>query len=351
MTCTRIFLGILSVALLATPARAAQATPDCEDWNTQAYFEAATVEAVTACLAAGADPMAGEDYSELTPLHMAAIASTSPEVIAVLLAAGSDVNARVRGYGAPLEAALRSETSGEPAVIEALLVAGADPNVRDGNDWTPLHQAAYEAEDADVISALIEAGAALDARTMDTPHEGGGMTPLHIAVDDGADGAEPAAMEALLAAGADVNARTDFDTRPLHMVKLHRAKKEVAEMLLAAGADVNARAAAGSTPLHSALTPTPRRTGETISSNNNLALVEVLLAAGADVNARDEAGNTPLHRAAADNENPTLIEALLAAGADVTERTDDGRTPLDLATGRAKRETRELLRAHQRDRR
>ena len=42
MTRTRILLGILSVAVMATPARAAQAAPDCEEWNTEAYFETAT---------------------------------------------------------------------------------------------------------------------------------------------------------------------------------------------------------------------------------------------------------------------------------------------------------------------
>ena len=50
--------------------------------------------------------------------------------------------------------------------------------------------------------------------------------------------------------------------------------------LLAAGADVNARAA----PLW---------------SNENPAVIETLLAAGADVNAREELfGGTPLHAAA-----------------------------------------------------
>ena len=41
MTCTRIILGILSVAVLSSPARAAQRAPNCEEWDTQEFFEAA----------------------------------------------------------------------------------------------------------------------------------------------------------------------------------------------------------------------------------------------------------------------------------------------------------------------
>ena len=126
MTGTRMLLGILSLAVLATPVLAAQTTPSCEYWTIE-FFRTATVEEVTACLDAGADPMAREAYSERTPLHLAAIASTSPEVIAVLLAAGADVNARADFGETPLEAALRSEASGEPAVLEALLVASSAP--------------------------------------------------------------------------------------------------------------------------------------------------------------------------------------------------------------------------------
>ena len=64
MNSTRIFLGILSVAVLATPALAAQAAPNCEEWNTAEFFETATVEDVIACLNAGADPMAGSSSVE-----------------------------------------------------------------------------------------------------------------------------------------------------------------------------------------------------------------------------------------------------------------------------------------------
>ena len=56
MTCKCVILLGVCLAVLATPAGAAQAGPDCAAWNTQEYFRTATVEDVSACLDAGADP-------------------------------------------------------------------------------------------------------------------------------------------------------------------------------------------------------------------------------------------------------------------------------------------------------
>ena len=50
MTRIRIFLGILSVAVLVTPALAAQAAPGCEEWNTQEFFRKASVADISECI-------------------------------------------------------------------------------------------------------------------------------------------------------------------------------------------------------------------------------------------------------------------------------------------------------------
>ena len=59
----------------------------CEEWNTQEFFETATVESVTACLAAGAD-VAARDDQRATPLHWAAGSSQDVSGPSVLLGPG-----------------------------------------------------------------------------------------------------------------------------------------------------------------------------------------------------------------------------------------------------------------------
>ena len=110
-----------------------------------------------------------------------------------------------------------------------------------------------------------------------------GATPLHRATTG--KNADPAAAAALLAAGADADARDERGRTPLHRAA-HNPDPAVVAALLKAGADVNACAGklyGGMTPLHRAAA---RR-------NANPAVVAALVAAGADVNARDERGRTP----------------------------------------------------------
>ena len=168
---------------------------------------------------------------------------------------------------------------------------------------TPLHEAA-ESGDLAAVEALTASGADLEARDSD------GQTPLHSAAD-------PAVVEALVAAGADVEARSTTGRTPLHSA----SDPAVIEALVAAGADVEARNNDGQTPLHSAAFRTRDPT-----------VIEALVAAGADVEARDNDGQTPLHWASSFRSDPAAVEALVAAGADVEARSTTGRTPLHSAS-------------------
>ena len=110
----------------------AESAPKCDlsKWNTKEYFKMATVEGVKACLVAGADMNARDEW-EKTPLHWAASDNKNPDVAKALLAAGADVNARDRWKTTPLHLAARNRN---PAMLKALLAAGADQGAFVGAD-------------------------------------------------------------------------------------------------------------------------------------------------------------------------------------------------------------------------
>ena len=196
------------------------------------------------------------------------------------------------------------------ADVAACLDAGADPRAVGASvGATPLHNAAETSADPAVIDVLLAAGADLEAETSGNPHSAGGHTPLHYAAEN----PEVGVLEVLLAAGADVAAVDWNGNTAIHGV----ATPAGLDVLLAAGADVNTRNNGGFVSLHYA-------TGDD-------AMVAALLAAGADVNARSYQDHTPLHHAARDGEDASAIELLLAAGADVDARGRFGGTPLHWA--------------------
>ena len=94
----------------------------------------------------------------------------------------------------------------------------------------------------------------------------------------------------------------------------------IAQALIDAGADVNARSdnEMAVLPLHSAV------------AGDRDDVTAVLLAAGADVHATQRHGWTALHGAAQNGANAT-VERLLAAGANPVVSNDEGRTAGDLA--------------------
>ena len=100
------------------------------------------------------------------------------------------------------------------------------------------------------------------------------------------------------------------------------AKADTVQLLIKHGADVTARNDTHSTPLHLA------------SSKGSAESVDLLIQHGSDVNAKDVNQSTPLHLAASSRLKleGTIVRLLLKYGAEVDAKDNEGRTPLDIAS-------------------
>ncbi|HKY19915.1 MAG TPA: ankyrin repeat domain-containing protein [Vicinamibacterales bacterium] len=138
-----------------------------------------------------------------------------------------------------------------------------------------------------------------------------GTTALHDAVHRN----DIKTSEALIRAGADVNAANRYGVSPLALAATN-GNAAMLELLLEAGGNPSATQAEGETALMTAA-----RTGIP-------AAVKVLLAKGADVNAKENwRGQTALMWAAAEGHAET-IQHLLEAGAKIDARSHTGWTAL-----------------------
>jgi ankyrin repeat protein len=138
-----------------------------------------------------------------------------------------------------------------------------------------------------------------------------GFTPLHLAASDG----YKEIAELLLASNANVNARDNHLSTPLHQVAASGGHADLMELLIDHKADVNAVDENGLTPLHYA------------TLTDNVVGVKILLIHGAHPDVRDAIeGNTALTIAVAEGFQD-VVETLLANGANVNAPDKTG-TPL-----------------------
>ena len=143
-----------------------------------------------------------------------------------------------------------------------------------------LLTAAVSATKAREIKELVDAGADVNA------HNEWGLTPVMLASQYNHC---VAVLNALIAAGADINeAEPKYRSNALHLAANSSKNPKIIEALLAAGANIDARNYLGETALIMA-----------VNSNAETKVTTQLIKSGADVNACDYQGHSVLEYARA----------------------------------------------------
>jgi ankyrin repeat protein len=275
---------------------------------------------VAQCDAAKARKKLDDDYVPVTTRELSIrVTRADLKVVALLIEAGVDVNSADDDGTVPLHTAAGADRT--PSAMPLLVKAGARLDALDSAGDTPLCRALHASLPANALW-LLAAGADPKLGCKESP-------TLHVAVAEGmAD-----VVSALLAKGAAVNAANGSGETPLFQsVSLISSNAAVTKALMAAGGDVQAPSKAGRTPLHEA------------ARRQNAELTRLLLDAGAKVDARDREGETPLFLAA-NVDGVAVIPLLLAAGADPRIANVLGVTPLKIAETTYSTRALELLRA------
>lgn len=189
------------------------------------------------------------------------------------------------------------------------------------------------------VQAIIKAGADVNAKEAD------GKTPLMYTVEANV---SPDVINLLIAAGADVNAQEEQGLSPLSFAAANNLSPDIIKVLIEAGADVNCKAANGWTPLMFAAryNSSPEVTEMLLKAgadanpptlmlaviNNVPEVVAALVDSGVDVNVKDLQGWSQLMAAAVHGKYPEVIHILLEAGADGKALSPDGKTAFEHAT-------------------
>lgn len=234
------------------------------------------------------------------------------------------------------ERLMEAASRGDIGTVKSALSRGADVNTRRGDRGVTALMSAVVRCHRDVAKALLAGGADVNAKSR------WGYSPLHFAVS--IPGQPPLRTKGFLSRLKEV---ITWPTRSctLGMVKL----------LMDGGADVNAKTATGDTPLHIAAARPVSRSLRNVTFWAGLRdviewpapegreqMILLLVNRGADVNAKNCLGETPLMWAA-NRGHEKVVRLLLNRGADVNAMNTMGETPLMWAAKGGSRNIAELL--------
>ena len=267
-------------------------------------------------------------YGGTTALMRAAQQGHS-DCVKALIAAGAKVNTKdhdgttalmVADDGMAALEGTSDDQTGNANGMRALISAGADVNAKDDNGATALMYVAGHGV-ADCINMLIAAHADVNARghIYESGHPSnsisGGETPLMVSAQTWNVGS----MKALIAGGADVNAKDSNGDTALMIAATEGSADGVSVLYKAhAAMDVTARNSDGNSFLALA------------AMDGFVNLTMAAIAAHADLNAKNKRGWTALMEAA-ENGNTACVKVLIASGADMNIKDGHGATALQIA--------------------
>ncbi len=367
---------------------------------------AGSLEAVRALLAHGADVNTREVRHGQTALMAAAGGrDPHPEIVQALLEHGADVNVRANGGLTPLLFAVRQ---GDLESARLLVKAGANVNEQatppDGRHMEIFSDVSWSYPHADTSSALtiaisngyyelatflLDSGANPNVASEPYPYRTRpnhtlaraalkpGITPLHAlmvrrasAVGRSQDEDTLAFMKAMIAHGADVNAKTPSVRAPAiqqpnpqpaitwveaggitpFWIAANTLDIEAMRLLVSAGADPRLASMENTTPLMVAagLGKKTRGPSSGLGRRDDSDVIEVLtllLEWGNYINAANEHGQTALHGAAFTVAHRT-VQFLVDHGARTDLKDVMGRRPLEVANDSLKVEYRPSLQSH-----
>jgi ankyrin repeat protein len=208
----------VSIALLILAFPCSAQSPQAQNADALIYaIQSRDLDQIKKILDSGADLNAAGRYGE-TPLAEA-IALNLPALAIEIIYRGADVNLPSIGWSPLMTAA----SSCDKDVVLALLERGAIVNYKDRDGGTAIENASDRCKGGRIVKILLKAGA--NPNSADTF----GNTPLMTAAGSG----NELAVNELIAAGADVNAKNNDGETALFVARHYPFRKKVHERIYA----------------------------------------------------------------------------------------------------------------------